>query len=72
MVSVLIVKPNGMKKQKVPRIETGIARIGIIVERKFWRNSKTTRPTRASAFSKVPTTSTIETFMMVIDSKGTL
>jgi len=40
MVSVLTVKPNGMKKQNVPRIETGIARIGIMVDRKFCRNSK--------------------------------
>jgi hypothetical protein len=33
MVSVLIVNPSGRKKQNVPRMETGMARIGIIVER---------------------------------------
>ena len=35
IVSVLIVNPNGMKKQKVPKIDTGIARRGIRVERRF-------------------------------------
>jgi hypothetical protein len=35
MVSVLMVKFRGMKKQKVPKIETGIAKTGISVERQF-------------------------------------
>ena len=71
MVSVLMVKPNGMKKQKVARMETGMANIGMMVERQFCRNRNTTIATSANAFNKVPITSCIDTLMMVIDSKGT-
>jgi hypothetical protein len=35
MVSVLMVNPRGMKKQKVDKIDTGMANIGMIVERQF-------------------------------------
>jgi len=35
MVSVFIVNPKGTKKMNVPRIDTGIARRGIIVVRQF-------------------------------------
>jgi hypothetical protein len=35
MVSVLIVNPSGIKKQNVPNIDTGMARTGISVERRF-------------------------------------
>src|SRR5579871_315799 len=71
MVSVLMVKPSGIKKINVPKIETGIASTGINVERKFCRNKNTTIATRPSVFNKVPTTSAIETFTTVTDSKGT-
>ena len=36
-------------KQKVREIETGMAKIGMMVDRQFCRKSKTTKATRASA-----------------------
>src|SRR5260221_14479054 len=72
MVSVLIVNPKGIKKQKVPNIETGIASTGINVERQVCKNKKTTMATSPKVFSKVTTTSCIETFTTVTDSNGTL
>ena len=66
-----MVNPNGMKKQKVDKIDTGMANIGMIVERQFCRNRNTTRATYISAFISVPITSCIDTRMMVTDSKGT-
>src|SRR6185437_5223020 len=72
MVSVLMVKPNGIKKQNVPKIETGIANIGIKVERQVCRNTNTTIPTNANVINKVNTTSFMETFTTVTDSNGTL
>src|SRR6185503_1720047 len=71
MVSVLMVKPNGIKKQKAAKIETGIAKMGMMVDRQFCRKIKTTNATNASALSKVPITSCMETVMMVTDSNGT-
>src|SRR6185437_11246657 len=72
MVNVLIVKFKGTKKQKVPKIDTGIASTGIKVERQFCKKRKTTKATRAKVFNKVTTTSCIETFTTVTDSNGTL
>jgi hypothetical protein len=72
MVKVLIVKPSGIKKQNVPKIDTGIARIGISVDLKVWRNRKTTIATNPSVINNVYTTSVIETFTTVTDSNGTL
>ena len=72
MVSVLMVKPNGIKKQKVPNMETGMAKTGIRVDLKFCRNNNTTKATRPNVFNKVHTTSLMETFTTVTDSNGTL
>src|ERR1700692_5080568 len=72
MVSVLMVKPSGIKKQNVPRIDTGMASTGISVERQFCKNKNTTRATRPSVFNKVHTTSDMETFTTVTASNGTL
>src|SRR5450755_4006401 len=72
IVSVLIVNPSGMKKQKVPRIETGMASTGIKVDRQFCKKRNTTMATRPRVFNKVQTTSDMETFTTVTDSKGTL
>ena len=72
MVKVLMVKPNGIKKQNVPNIDTGIAKTGISVERQFCRNRNTTMATRPNVFNRVPTTSSMETFTTVTDSNGTL
>src|SRR5689334_18577003 len=71
IVSVLMAKPNGIKKQKVPTIDTGIASTGISVERRFCKNRKTTTATSPSVISSVFTTSCIDTFTTVTDSKGT-
>src|ERR1700676_844637 len=72
MGSVLIVNPNGIKKQKVPNIDTGIASTGIKVERQVCKSRKTTMATSRNVFNNVTTTSCIETFTTVTDSKGTL
>ena len=72
MVSVLMVKPSGIKKQKVPNMETGIASTGMSVERQFCRNTNTTMATSPSVRSRVCTTSFIDTLTTVTDSKGTL
>ena len=71
MVSVLIVKPSNEKKAKVPTIATGIARIGISVDRQFCKKKNTTSVTNPNAINKVFTTSLIETFTTDIVSKGT-
>ena len=72
IVRVFIVNPNGMKNPKVPIIETGMARIGIIVARQFCRNKNTTNTTSPSASSNVITTSLIEVSTTETASKGTL
>src|SRR5882762_585634 len=72
MVNVLMVKPKGIKKQNVPKIDTGIASTGISVERQFCRKRNTTTATKPNVFNKVTTTSCMETFTTVTDSKGTL
>src|ERR1700743_2702212 len=71
MVSVLMVNPKGIKKQKVDKIDTGIANMGIIVDRQFCRKRNTTIATNISALINVPTTSSMDTLIMVTDSKGT-
>src|ERR1700678_4506056 len=71
IVSVLMVNPSGKKKIKVPMIDTGIARMGIMVERKLWRNTNTTTATSPSVLSSVHTTSDIDTLTTVTASKGT-
>src|SRR5579862_2476508 len=71
IVSVLIVKPSGIKKQNVPSIDTGIASTGIKVDLKFWRKIKTTIATSPRVFSNVPTTSAIDTLTTVTASNGT-
>src|ERR1700709_1327971 len=68
MVSVLMVKPNGIKKQKVPNMETGIASTGIKVDRQFCKKRNTTKATSASACSNVFTTSFIDTLIIVTPS----
>src|SRR5258707_13329818 len=71
MVSVLMVNPKGIKKQKVDKIDTGIANMGIIVDRQFCRKRKTTIATNVSALINVPITSSMDTRIIVTDSKGT-
>src|ERR1700712_1984862 len=71
MVSVLMVNPKGMKKQKVDKMDTGIANMGIIVDRQFCRKRNTTNATNVRALINVPITSSIDTRIMVIDSNGT-
>ena len=46
-VSLLMVKPSGMKKIKVPIMETGMASTGIMVDRQSWRKMNTTSTTSA-------------------------
>src|ERR1700761_3660793 len=72
IVSVLMVKPSGIKKQNVPNMDTGMAKTGISVERQVCKNRNTTSATNPSVFNSVPTTSCIETFTTVTDSNGTL
>src|ERR1700759_5553909 len=72
MVNVLMVNPNGIKKQNVPNMDTGIAKTGIKVERQFCRNRNTTTATSPNVFNNVPTTSSMDTFTTVTDSNGTL
>src|SRR4051794_21160984 len=72
IVRVLMVNPKGIKKQNVPKIDTGIAKTGISVERQFCKNRNTTIATNPNVFNKVPTTSCMETFTTVTDSNGTL
>src|SRR5690606_9272412 len=55
-----IVKPNMLKKKKVPIIATGTAIAGISVDLKSWRNIKTTKNTRIKASISVVTTLLIE------------
>src|SRR5260221_12884257 len=72
MVRVLIVNPRGIKKQKVPKMDTGIARTGIRVDRRFCRKRKTTTATKPRVINKVLTTSDIDTLTTETDSKGPL
>ena len=58
--SVLTENPSSGKKMKVPMIETGTVRSGMIVARRFWRKMNTTSVTRMSASTKVLTISWIE------------
>ncbi len=58
--SVLTEKPSIGKKMKVPMIETGTVRSGMIVALRFWRKMNTTIVTRISASTKVCTIDSIE------------
>ena len=49
MVSVLIENPSRGKKMNVPMSETGTVIRGMMVARKLWRNTNTTRLTRMKA-----------------------
>ena len=55
--STLIEKPSSGKKMKAPISETGTVTSGISVARQFWRNTKTTRMTSATASNSVWTIS---------------
>ena len=69
-VSVLIVKPKGIKKIKVPIKETGIANKGISVALQFCKKRNTTNVTKTNASIKVWITSLIETFTTETVSSG--
>ena len=66
-----MVKPSGMKKIKVPIMETGMANTGIMVDRQSWRKMNTTSTTSARASSRVMITSLMETFTTETFSKAT-
>ena len=53
MVRVLIEKPSSGKKMNVPISDTGTVSSGMIVARKLWRNTNTTRLTRMNASTRV-------------------
>jgi hypothetical protein len=53
IVSVLIEKPSSGKKMKVPISDTGTVSNGMMVARKLWRNTNTTRLTRMNASIRV-------------------
>ena len=55
--SVLTEKPSIGKKMKVPTIETGTVKRGMMVARRFCRKMNTTSVTRISASTKVFTIS---------------
>ncbi len=59
-VSMLIEKPSMNMPMKVPMIDTGTARIGMIVARSDCRNTNTTNTTSKTASKKVCTTFSIE------------
>ncbi|MCY1551968.1 hypothetical protein D9M68_883340 [compost metagenome] len=65
MVSVLTVKPSGIKTRKVPIIDTGIASNGMRVALQFCRKRNTTNTTSNKASTKVCNTSSIEAFTTV-------
>ena len=60
IVSMLIEKPSRCMPMKVPMIDTGTARIGMMVARSDCRNRNTTRITSTTASKKVCTTLSIE------------
>ena len=59
---VLALKPSASRTAKVPISDTGIASVGISVDRQSCRNRKTTRTTRTKAMTRVITTSSIVSF----------
>ena len=71
MVSVLMVKPKGIKNIKVPMRDTGIARTGMSVALQLCKNKNTTSTTNVKASSNVITTSLIEAFTTETVSNGT-
>ena len=71
-VSVLMVKPSGIKNVNVPTIDTGMASTGMSVERQLCRNRNTTTTTSSRASSSVCTTSLMDTFTTLAASKGTM
>ncbi len=60
IVSMLIEKPSRCMPTNVPTIDTGTARIGMIVARSDCRNTNTTSTTSTTASKKVCTTFSIE------------
>ena len=56
--------------RKVPSRATGMTRVGMMVARKFCRNTSITRNTSAIASTRVLTTSWIEILTKVVLSKG--
>ncbi|MCY1250206.1 hypothetical protein D9M72_638190 [compost metagenome] len=64
----MIEKPSAYIPAKVPISDTGIARIGISVARRFCRKTKTTSITRISASTKVCTTSSMDTLTNTVVS----
>jgi hypothetical protein len=67
-VSWLMLKPNTSMPMKVPSRATGITRVGMMVARRFCRNSSITRNTRMIASTRVCTTSSIEIFTKLVVS----
>ncbi|OQB49686.1 MAG: hypothetical protein BWX99_02980 [Deltaproteobacteria bacterium ADurb.Bin151] len=67
-VSMLMENPNSIMPVNVPIMETGTARMGIIVARALCKNRKTTRTTRRQASKKVMTTSLMEARTNVVVS----
>jgi len=59
-VSMLMENPKSSMPVKVPMIETGTARMGMMVARRLCRNRKTTMMTSRHASKKVLTTSLME------------
>ena len=59
-VSMLIEKPSRCMPTNVPTIDTGTARMGMIVARSDCRNTNTTSTTSTTASKKVCTTFSIE------------
>ena len=70
IVSWLMVKPMTLRPQNVPSRATGMTRVGMMVARKFCRNTSITRNTRITASIRVLTTSSIEIFTNVVVSYG--
>ena len=71
-VNVLIEKPNTIIPANAPIIDTGTARRGINVARKFLRNSRITKNTSTNASNKVFTTSFMEFFTNPLVSNTTV
>ena len=69
-VSWLTVKPIRLRPRKVPSKATGITSVGMIVARRFCRNSSITRNTSTTASISVFTTSRIEMRTKVVLSNG--
>ena len=69
-VSVLMVKPRGIKKINVPIRETGMASTGISVARQFCKKRNTTNITSTKRYQQCVTTSLMEAFTTDTVSSG--